>query len=248
MQRTKTQQFLLPSCGLFFASQALAHDTEAQRGTAKNALPLSGTCRRVTTAQVPKPPRYLTHVKHVENRDGTTKRDEVTIEDTRTHKTLWKHTFHFLLSSLEPSSNPAAFLFCEAHFLRNTNGGTEWPDRETLWLYVWRAGKGVRLFSLDRILPRHTDFSMDYFMPVDRGYYALWSPDGQRILLRTGASGASMIDAGPLYCLDIRAAQMRHVAGGVRNATWSGNRRIRYRQLEGEPFVLDPKLYTWTWR
>lgn len=234
------QVILLPTCGVAFLNTALAHNIQAGKATEKHGLPLSQACRRVTTTQASKPPRYLTRVKHVENRDGTTQRDDVTIEDTQTHKMLWKHTFHYLLSSLEPSSNPAAFLFCESRFSRKTNG-------DTLWLYVWRAGKGARLFSIDRILPRKTGFSMDYFMPVDRGYYALWSPDGQRILLRTGASGAATIDAGPLYCLDIRTAQMRLAAHQARSAAWSGNRRIQYRQVKSEPIALDPKLHTWTW-
>ena len=83
-------------------------------------------------------------------------------------------------------------------------------------LVTWIAGHSVERFSP---IPFITDdYTEDFY----------WSPDKSHLLFRTGSSGASTIDIGELWCVNLKTHKALSIDHSVRKIQWIGSRKVKY--------------------
>ena len=87
---------------------------------------------------------------------------------------------------------------------------------EAITLVTWIAGHSVERFSP---IPFITDdYTEDFY----------WSPDKSHLLFRTGSSGASTIDIGELWCVNLKTHKALSIDHSVRKIQWTGSRKVKY--------------------
>lgn len=77
-----------------------------------------------------------------------------------------------------------------------------------------------------------------------------WSPDSNRVLIRTGFSGASDVDMGTLRSLDTRNNEISTLTpeGGVRRMCWASSDEVLYwdASIEDSTITIDTKPGVWS--
>ena len=84
--------------------------------------------------------------------------------------------------------------------------------------WVWRAGYQLRNFASP------SDYMMGF----------AWSPDNRRLLARSDGSGASDIDYGGLYCLELGAWPRYKIfrVGAARSFGWDSPTKVRFTEMD----------------
>lgn len=139
---------------------------------------------------------------------------DVQIRNTGNAKLIWKRPLEGVthIGTIACSDGNRFVAFVEYCTL------TEKNNYEGLRLVIWQESSGATVLTKPA-----------YLFKDESGFQNLWwSPDHQKILMRTHHSGSADSDSGTLWCLDIKALKIRKIESGVRNAIWLNNDKIKY--------------------
>ena len=128
----------------------------------------------------------------------------VEVYERHTRKTVWRRFFLGGCSDVQWSKDHRTVVFETSGFPQTK------PEHRYFGfsLVAWQAGGRVKLLFHQEC--EQFDYVEDFY----------WSPDNKFMMFRTGSSGASDIDEGVLWCLNLSTGKADFVSGEVAGPDW----------------------------